>query len=308
MGMNSIDPDFDGRLKASYDHAMAKGTWKDTYAATNYKEYWAEGVRAYFDCAAPPQPRNHNDINTREKLEKSDPELFGLIDEVFKQNKWRYVRYDKRHAPTAEPPREPAPGGTAADYERAAKLRAPDAEQGEQGVGGAALVGGRRPLLVSQGPGRRRPRVHPGGRSEGRAQGRVRRREAGGGADEGRRQGLPGGPAADRRPAFDVKGEAFWLKVGGKTWKCDTGDYTLDEEEFPKEAAPAAPLKDDPPPRRPPPRGPDSPDGKWTAFVKDDNLYLREKDDRQGVARSAQEGRPTTATPARCSGRPTARS
>ena len=99
MGMNSIDPAFDGKLKASYDHAMDKGTWKNTYAATNYKEYWAEGVQAYFDCAAPPQPGNHNDINTREKLEKSDPELFGLIDGVFKQNKWRYVRYDKRRAP-----------------------------------------------------------------------------------------------------------------------------------------------------------------------------------------------------------------
>ena len=98
MGMNSIDPAFDGKLRASYDHAMDKGTWKDTYAATNHKEYWAEGVQAYFDCAAPPQPGNHNDINTREKLEKSDPELFGLIDGVFKKNPWRYVRYDKRHA------------------------------------------------------------------------------------------------------------------------------------------------------------------------------------------------------------------
>lgn len=96
MGMNSLDRTFDGRLRASYDHAMDKGIWKDTYAATNHKEYWAEGVQAYFDCAAPPQPGNHNDINTREKLEKSDLELFGLIDEVFKKNKWRYVRYDKR--------------------------------------------------------------------------------------------------------------------------------------------------------------------------------------------------------------------
>jgi alpha-glucosidase len=105
MGLMSIDADFDGKLRDAYKHAMEQGTWKDTYAATNHKEYWAEGVQAYFDCAAPPQPGNHNDINTREKLEKSDPDLFALIDGVFKQNKWRYVRYDKRHPGAAGPPK-----------------------------------------------------------------------------------------------------------------------------------------------------------------------------------------------------------
>ena len=103
MGLNSIDADFDGKLKACYDYAMEQGTWKDTYAATNHKEYWAEGVQAYFDCAAPPEPGNHNDINTREKLEKSDPQLFHLIDDVFKKNTWRYERYDKRRAAGPDP-------------------------------------------------------------------------------------------------------------------------------------------------------------------------------------------------------------
>ena len=46
----------------------------------------------------------------------------------------------------------------------------------------------------------------------------------------------------------------------------------------PRRRAPAPPPKDDAPPRRPRSRGPESPDGKWTAFVKDHNLYLREKD------------------------------
>ena len=74
---------------------MDKGLWNKTYAATNYSEYWAEGVQSYFDCNAP-AGGVHNDINTRDKLAKYDPELFALIDGAFKKSKWRYVRYDKR--------------------------------------------------------------------------------------------------------------------------------------------------------------------------------------------------------------------
>jgi alpha-glucosidase len=97
MGLNGIDTRFDIRLKGIYDRAMKKGLWKNTYAATNHREYWAEGVQSYFDCNAP-AGGVHNDVNTREKLSKYDPELFKLIDETFQRPKWRYVRYDKRQA------------------------------------------------------------------------------------------------------------------------------------------------------------------------------------------------------------------
>jgi alpha-glucosidase len=102
IGLKVVDPKFDGKLKAAYDQALAKGLWKKTYAATNHKEYWAEGVQSYFDCNNPPNAV-HNDINTREKLAKYDPGLFELIDGVFKQSKWRYVRYDKRFPPNTSP-------------------------------------------------------------------------------------------------------------------------------------------------------------------------------------------------------------
>jgi hypothetical protein len=52
-------------------------------------------VQSYFDCNNPPNAV-HNDVNTREKLAKYDPDLFALIDDVFRQSKYRYVRYDKR--------------------------------------------------------------------------------------------------------------------------------------------------------------------------------------------------------------------
>lgn len=95
-GLRAVDPKFDGRLKKTYARAIEAGLWKDTYAATNAGEYWAEGVQSYFDCNAPPNKGVHNDVDTREKLRKYDPELFALIDEVFRQSKFRYVRYDAR--------------------------------------------------------------------------------------------------------------------------------------------------------------------------------------------------------------------
>lgn len=96
MGLNSIDKKFDKRLRKIFARAMDKGLWKDTYAATNYKEYWAEGVQSYFDTNRA-NDRQHNHVDTREKLAKYDPDLFRLLDEAFRSIPWRYVRYDKRH-------------------------------------------------------------------------------------------------------------------------------------------------------------------------------------------------------------------
>jgi alpha-glucosidase len=95
-GLRTVEPKFDAQLRACYARAMDQGLWKDTYAATNPGEYWAEGVQSYFDCNAPPNRGVHNDINTREKLARYDPELFALIDTVFRQSPFRYVRYDRR--------------------------------------------------------------------------------------------------------------------------------------------------------------------------------------------------------------------
>ena len=55
FGLRSVDPKFDERLKSIYEQAVADGIWKDTYAATNREEYWAEGVQDYFDCNACPR-------------------------------------------------------------------------------------------------------------------------------------------------------------------------------------------------------------------------------------------------------------
>jgi hypothetical protein len=98
MGLRDVDKTFDGRLRAAYEQALRDGVWKDTYAATNRMEYWAEGVQSWFDCN---QVKNidHNGENTREKLQKYDPRLADLLAEVFKDNAWRYTFPDKRSEP-----------------------------------------------------------------------------------------------------------------------------------------------------------------------------------------------------------------
>jgi alpha-glucosidase len=90
-GLREVDPTFNERLKEAYRDAMEKELWKGTYVATNPSEYWAEGAQAYFDCMRP-----QFGANTREKLQKYDEGLFKLVDEVYRQSKFRYVRYDKR--------------------------------------------------------------------------------------------------------------------------------------------------------------------------------------------------------------------
>ena len=94
QGLCDVDPTFDGRLRKTYQAAMDKGLWKGMYPATNHKEYWAEGAQAYFDCMRP-----QFGANTREKLAKYDEGLFKLVDEVYKQSKFRYVRYVQRNLP-----------------------------------------------------------------------------------------------------------------------------------------------------------------------------------------------------------------
>lgn len=79
LGVDFVDSGFDQELETVYQSAMSSGLWKDTYAATNRHEYWAEGVQAWFDANQAPQPGIHNDVDTRAELEAYDPILYELI-------------------------------------------------------------------------------------------------------------------------------------------------------------------------------------------------------------------------------------
>ncbi|MCU0702994.1 MAG: peptidylprolyl isomerase [Fimbriiglobus sp.] len=94
-GLNKVDPTFDKRLRAAHAAAVERGLWKNTYAATNAGEYWAEGVQSWFDDNAPPDAL-HNDIRTRAKLKEYDKELAKMCEEVFGNKEWRYTKPQNR--------------------------------------------------------------------------------------------------------------------------------------------------------------------------------------------------------------------
>ncbi len=78
---------------------------------------------------------------------------------------------------------------------------------------------------------------------------------------------------------YSADGNLMRLRTGEKRWQCDLKNYTLTKDEAPG-PPPSADKKERDTPSRPrrgerPRAG--SPDGKWTAFVKDHNLYLRER-------------------------------
>ena len=70
--------------------AMAAKLWDDAYAATNYDEYWAEGVQDWFDTNLEAIPSNgiHNAVDTRSELSAHDPKLHALIAEIFTPEAW----------------------------------------------------------------------------------------------------------------------------------------------------------------------------------------------------------------------------
>jgi hypothetical protein len=111
MGLNTIDPQFDRKLKQAYRAAMDAGRWKGKYAATNRMEYWAEGVQSWFDTNRT-NDHDHNHVHTREQLKEYDPALAELIASVFGDKPWRYTapgtRRDLAHLREVDPAKLPA--------------------------------------------------------------------------------------------------------------------------------------------------------------------------------------------------------
>ena len=95
MGLNRVDPAFEGRLNEAYARAKEQGLWRGTYAITNPEEYWAEGVQSWFDDNREDDAL-HNLVNTRAELEEYDPALAVLCGEVFGDKEWRYQRPQNR--------------------------------------------------------------------------------------------------------------------------------------------------------------------------------------------------------------------
>lgn len=88
MGFRYVDTDFDKKLEGLYEEAKAKGLWANTYAMTNFYEYFAEGVQSWFNVNTEAIPTNgiHNQINTQAELKDYDPKLYQFIGRYFEEN------------------------------------------------------------------------------------------------------------------------------------------------------------------------------------------------------------------------------
>lgn len=89
-----LDAAFRADVQAAYKDAIAKGLFKNTYAATNADEYWAEGVQDWFDANLTATPPNgiHNEIGTRAQLKSYDPALAALLEKVYGDDDWRWPK------------------------------------------------------------------------------------------------------------------------------------------------------------------------------------------------------------------------
>ncbi|HKQ39081.1 MAG TPA: DPP IV N-terminal domain-containing protein, partial [Verrucomicrobiae bacterium] len=103
--------------------------------------------------------------------------------------------------------------------------------------------------------------------------------------------------APDRLPfgrvEFNDDGSAMRFTVDEQTWECDLRSYACEKshtrwQEQPKEQGTGDRLRS---PRRDGERSNRSPDGKWTAFVEDENVFVRsEKQNEVQLSEDGQEG------------------
>jgi len=88
-------PGFANELKATYDNAIASGLWSNTYASTNFDEYWAELIQIWFhDNIGSSFPNGIiNHINTRDELQGYDPGGYALIEKYLLASDWTPGKY-----------------------------------------------------------------------------------------------------------------------------------------------------------------------------------------------------------------------
>ena len=95
LAVRPLDGSFWGRVENAYAKAMQAGRFRNSYAATNAAEYWAEGVQDFFDASSVYVGANgagngyDSPIGNRGDLASYDPVLYGLIRDVFTENPWR---------------------------------------------------------------------------------------------------------------------------------------------------------------------------------------------------------------------------
>ncbi len=85
VGINPVDTTFNTLLQEKMEAAIALGKYENTYAITNFWEYFAEGVQDWFNVNAEVSESDgkHNQINTRKELKEYDPDLYQILSKFF---------------------------------------------------------------------------------------------------------------------------------------------------------------------------------------------------------------------------------
>jgi hypothetical protein len=86
-------PHIRNAIKRAYTKAIKAGKYKGAYAATNSKEYWAEGTQAWFESEFM-DPQNYTYIKNRKELKKYDPDLAKILKQIYGRFAWRF-KYGK---------------------------------------------------------------------------------------------------------------------------------------------------------------------------------------------------------------------
>lgn len=110
VGINFLDDQtLADQIRAAYDHAAKTGLWHDSYAISNYEEYFAtlstvwfnvmqEGIDGRWDGIRGP-------VNTRDELEEYDPQGYAVMAAVYPDKTmprpWRFNKdeYDVNGRP-----------------------------------------------------------------------------------------------------------------------------------------------------------------------------------------------------------------
>lgn len=89
LGFALVFPNFNSELTGLYNAARYGNFWgtgaTGSYAMTDFKEYFAEGVQSYFDTNA---PDNYAPI-TRDQLWRKDPNLYHFLNRYLGNNPWK---------------------------------------------------------------------------------------------------------------------------------------------------------------------------------------------------------------------------
>jgi dipeptidyl aminopeptidase/acylaminoacyl peptidase len=327
LRVKRLDIEFDHRLQKLHESALSKGLWKGTAAARDRVEYWSAGVESYFDAAGAGQAPNLADrpITTRELLSAYDPDLFALVDETMAYREhvdWRFSPHrvpdakeqksnesksSEASSPTGVPRYAPSPKEIRESYQRA---QAAGRSLGK--VYKAQIIphwfhdntrfwyrndfrgGDKEFILVDAERGTRQPAFDHQKLAAGLSKAAQTDYQA------------------QKLPFNDLQfpdDNQVQFRIGDKTWQCDLTTYECSQSatssilpniETGDRILEMAATDRQPPEIEPSPRiqsniqrapsSSKSPDGKWTAFIKDNNVFVRASEDGQEMALS-QDGK-----------------